>query len=42
MLREMDAMPEKENWAMLVKRLLGSLVFNNVWLAQGEEMLMFS
>ena len=35
MLRDMDAMPEKENWAMLVKRLLDSLGFNNVWLAQG-------
>ena len=35
MKRDMDAMPEKENWAMLVKRLLGSWGFNNVWLAQG-------
>ena len=35
MLRDMDAMPEKDNWAMLVKRLLDSLGFNNVWLAQG-------
>ena len=29
------AMPEKENWAVLVKRLLGSLGFNEVWLPQG-------
>ena len=35
MLSDIDAMPEKENWAMLVKRLLGSLGFNNVLLGQG-------
>ena len=35
MLRDLESMPEKENWAMLVKRLLCTLGFNNVWLAQG-------
>ena len=35
MLQDIDMMPEKENWAVLVKRLLVSLGFNEVWLAQG-------
>ena len=35
MLRDLESMPEKENWAMLVKRLLCTVGFNNVWLAQG-------
>ena len=35
MLSDIESMPESENWAMLVKRLLCSLGFNNVWLAQG-------
>ena len=35
MLQNIDIMPEKENWAVLVKRLLGSLGFNEIWLAQG-------
>ena len=35
MLRDLESMPEKENWAMLVKRLLGTVGFNNVRLAQG-------
>ena len=35
MLQDIDMMPEKGNWAVLVKRLLGSLGFNEVWLAQG-------
>ena len=29
-------MPEKENWTALVKRLLGSLGLNDVWLLHGE------
>ena len=35
MLSDIESMPESENWAMLVKRLLSSLGFHNVWLAQG-------
>ena len=35
MLQDIDMMPEKEKWAVLVKRLLGSLGLNEVWLAQG-------
>ena len=34
MLRDLESMPEKENWTMLVKRLLCTLGFNNVWVAQ--------
>ena len=35
MLEDMDRMPDKDNWASLVKKLLESLGFNDVWLAQG-------
>ena len=35
MLSDSESMPDCENWAMLFKRLLCSLGFNNVWLAQG-------
>lgn len=35
MLLDIDRMENKENWALLVKRLLGSLGFNDVWIAQG-------
>ena len=35
MLRDLESIPEKENWTMLVKRLLCTLGFNNVWVAQG-------
>ena len=35
MLEDMDSMPDKDNWASLVKKLLESLGFNDVWLAQG-------
>ena len=35
MLRDLESMPEKETWTMLVKRLLCTLGFNNGWLAQG-------
>ena len=31
----MTVMPGKENWAALVKRLIGSLGFNEIWLVQG-------
>ena len=34
MLQDIEMMPEKENWVVLVKCLLGSLGFNEVWLAQ--------
>ena len=36
MLQDMNRIPGKENWAALVKQLLGSLGFNEVWLAQGN------
>lgn len=35
MLQDIDTMANKENWALLVKKLLGSLGFNEVWMAQG-------
>ena len=34
MLNDMESMPHKENWAKLVKQLLGCLGFNEVWVAQ--------
>ena len=34
-IQDMNRVPGKENWAALVKNLLGSLGFNEVWLAQG-------
>ena len=34
MLNDMESMPHKENWAKLVKQLLGCLGFNIVWVAQ--------
>ena len=38
MLQDIDMMPEKEIWVVLVKRLLGSLGVSEVWLAQGLAM----
>ena len=35
MIQDMNRVPGKEKWAALVRHLLGSLVFNEVWLAQG-------
>ena len=34
MLNDMESMPHKENWAKLVKQLLGCIGFNEVWVAQ--------
>ena len=34
MMLNMESMPHKENWAKLVKQLLGCLGFNEVWVAQ--------
>ena len=34
-LEDMVRMPDKDNWASLVKKLLKSVGFNEVWLAQG-------
>ena len=34
MFRDLESVPEKENRTMLVKRLLCTLGFNNVWLTQ--------
>ena len=34
MLNDMESMQHKENWAKLVKQLLGCLGFNEVWVAQ--------
>lgn len=34
MLQDMNIMPAKQNWVALVKQLLGSLGFNEAWLAQ--------
>ena len=34
MLNDMESMPHIENWAKLVKQLLGCLGFNEVWVAQ--------
>lgn len=35
MLLDIENLENKENWALLVKRLLDSLGFSDVWLAQG-------
>ena len=35
MIDDIDSHPSKSNWALLVKKLLGSLGFNEVWLHQG-------
>ena len=35
MLRDLERLPNKVNWASLVKHLLMSLGFYNVWLDQG-------
>ena len=35
MLNDIEEMPDKTNWASLVKQLLMSLGFYEVWLAQG-------
>ena len=35
MLSDLERFPNKENWASLVRNLLMSLGFNNVWLGQG-------
>ena len=35
MLKDIQEMPNKTNWASLVRQLLMSLGFNEVWLAQG-------
>ena len=35
MLSDLDRFPNKVNWASLVRNLLMSLDFNNVWLDQG-------
>ena len=35
MLSDLDRFPNKVNWASLVRNLLMSLGFNNVWLDQG-------
>ena len=35
MLSDLDRSPNKVNWASLVRNLLMSLGFNNVWLDQG-------
>ena len=37
MLRDMDLKPNSVNWASLIKHLLMSLGFYDVWLAQGVE-----
>ena len=34
MLNDMESMPHEENWAKLVKQLLGCLGFNEVWVAR--------
>ena len=35
MLRDLERLPNTVNWASLVRHLLMSLVFYNVWLGQG-------
>ena len=35
MLQDIEYNPGKINWAVLVKNLLGSLGFNDVWIQQG-------
>ena len=41
MLEDIENNPEKINWAVLVRNLLGSLGFNEVWIQQsvGDEKL---
>ena len=35
MIRDIEELPNKANWASLVRDLLASLGFREVWLAQG-------
>ena len=35
MLHDLDVLPHKANWASLVRQMLMSLGFYEVWLAQG-------